>query len=267
MTIIDIHSHLADHYFDTSRDAVLARMNEKAVATITIGTDLATSRAATKLSSVRELVWASVGIHPDEITDTSETDLASLETLLSQPRVVAVGECGLDYFRADDQVAARALQQPLFEMQIELAAKHNLPLMLHVRPSRGTLDAYEETLDILARYAQQYPELRGNSHFFAGDVAIARKFFDIGFTISFTGVITFAHDYDAVIEYAPLDMIHAETDAPFVAPKPYRGTQCEPWMVEEVVSRISAIKKIDDEVVKRQLYTNAQRYIGLAYSR
>ena len=261
MQSIDIHSHLADDYFDESRDEVLAIMAEKQIGTISIGTDLVSSQRVVALAERSALVWACVGVHPENLHEGFAA--AEYGSLLAHPRTVAVGECGFDYFRADDAVAARRAQRSLFEAQIECALAHDLPLMLHIRPSRGTLDAYHDALDILSSYKKKYPSLRGNSHFFAGDTEVAKQFFDLDFTISFTGVITFAREYDAVIAYAPPERMHAETDAPFVAPVPHRGKQCVPWMVEEVVGRIAEIKGASIDECAHTLLGNTKRLFAL----
>ena len=130
--------------------------------------------------------------------------------------------------------------------------------MLHFRPSVKTMDAYMDGLDILNSYAKNHGEkLRGNTHFFAGDLDTAGKFLNIGFTLSFTGVITFADNYDEIIKYTPLDMLMSETDCPFVAPFPFRGKRCEPLYIKEIVKRISEIKSIEYEKVEKTLVDNA----------
>ncbi|MEX2014061.1 MAG: TatD family hydrolase, partial [Parcubacteria group bacterium] len=124
-------------------------------------------------------------------------------------------------------------------------------------------DAYEELLAILRPLKKEHGEkLRGNVHFFAGNVDIAQRFFEIGFTISFTGVITFTHDYDEVIKSAPLHMIMSETDSPYVTPVPYRGKRNEPAYTSEVVKRIAEIRVEDPELVRRTLVNNALSMIG-----
>ena len=137
--------------------------------------------------------------------------------------------------------------------QIELANKLNKPLMLHIR------NAYEDALAILKSHAK----VKGDVHFFAGDWNIAKQFLDFGFTLSFTGVITFTHDYDEVIKNAPLDMLLSETDAPYVAPVPYRGKRNEPAYVVEVVKAIARIRGEDEEKVRTQLVANAKHLFGI----
>ena len=140
--------------------------------------------------------------------------------------------------------------------QIEFGLKHNLPLMLHCR------DSYGDVLEILNSYKDD-SKLRGNVHFFAGTLEEAKAFWDLGFTISFTGVITFARNYDEVTRAAPIGMIMSETDAPFVAPAPYRGKRNEPSYVIEVVKKIAEIRNEDFESVRREMVENAIRVFNL----
>ena len=129
--------------------------------------------------------------------------------------------------------------------------------MIHAR------DAYNEILEILEQLKKKYKnKLRGNVHFFTGEIDVAKRFFEIGFTISFTGVITFVRDYDEVINSAPIDMIMSETDAPFVTPDPYRGKRNEPIFVNEVVKRIAVVKGEDEEKVRATLVNNALSMLG-----
>ena len=143
--------------------------------------------------------------------------------------------------------------------------------MIHARPSKNSMDAYEDALDILenatllqvstpsSTRGAQGSRLRANFHFFVGDLEIAKRILENGWTVSFDGPITFSNDYDEVIKMLPLESIMAETDAPFAAPAPYRGKFCEPWMVEEVVKKIAEVKSLDLEIVRAQLLENVKR--------
>ncbi|MBR9702711.1 TatD family hydrolase, partial [Candidatus Woesearchaeota archaeon] len=215
--------------FDEDRDEIITRMSDDDIWTIIVGTNPTTSQEAVELAQKNKHLFATVGIHP---TDTEEPfDKKLFSKLAEEPSVVGIGECGFDYFRTDRDESKKT-QQPLFEQHIELALEHDLPLMLHMRTSKGSMDAYEDALDILESYhARTGDKVRGNSHFFAGDTTIARRFLDIGFTISFDGPITFTTDYDDVVRYVPQDMLLAETDAPFAAPDPHRGKRNEPHYV------------------------------------
>ena len=178
------------------------------------------------------------------------------------PRVIAIGECGLDYYRAEEDT--KELQKKAFIEHIELANKLGKPLMLHIRPGLRSLgeagNAYEDALEILKTHAK----VKGDAHFFAGDWKTAKEFLDLGFTLSFTGVLTFTHDYDEVVKNAPLDMLLSETDAPYVTPAPHRGKRNEPAYVAEVVRAIASIRGENLEEVAKQLVANARRVFSLA---
>jgi TatD DNase family protein len=265
MKIIDTHSHYNLAQFDEDREEAIARMNEAEVGTICIGIDLETSKLAIEIAKDNENIWACVGQHPtewkQEFDETEFTDLAKGQN------VVAIGECGLDYFRPEDKTY-KAEQVVIFRRQIELAIEHKLPLMLHIRPEMGTMTAYEDALDILEEYkadvvaengeAQALQALRGTAHFFAGTTVIAQRFLDLGFYISFSGVITFVKDYEATVSYVPLDRILSETDAPFATPAPHRGKRNEPAYVTEIVKKIAEVKGISLEETQKQLLQNAQ---------
>ena len=160
-------------------------------------------------------------------------------------------------------------QKKIFRDQIEFALEHDLPLMLHCRPSEATMDSYLDVLEILegyeakARSSKKNRSPRGDVHFFVGNVEIAQRFLTLGFTLSFTGVITFTSDYDEVIRSIPLDMILSETDSPFVSPVPYRGVRNEPAYVVEVVKQIAHIRGEEYEKVREALVLNAKRMFDL----
>lgn len=263
---IDAHAHLHDTAFDAGRAEVLARMRESGVAVITVGTDFGESERAVALAEKEPDVWATVGIHPiDNRTDVWEEE--RFLSLAAHPRVVAIGECGLDYFRLEDfrregritnMDAEIDRQRELFERQIAVAKKIGKPLMLHGRPSRGTMDAYRDMLHML-----RAGDVIGNAHFFVGTIPIAERFLDLGFTFSFGGVLTFTREYDEVVRYLPLDRILAETDAPYVAPIPYRGKRNEPTFVTEVYAAIARIRGEDLDRVAGAIRENTYRIFAL----
>ncbi|MCX6703271.1 MAG: TatD family hydrolase [Candidatus Zambryskibacteria bacterium] len=260
---IDIHSHLYFKDFDFDREEVIARMKNADIATISIGTCLQTSRQSVGLAHIHSNIFACVGMHPGDVVDAVVPP--EIDELALDPKVVAIGECGFDYFRiGENGEEIKKSQKKVFEHQIELALKVEKPLMLHCRSSKGSQDAYHDTLEILeSYYKEQGGNLRGNAHFFAGDIGVLKRFLDIGFTVSFTGVITFTHDYDDAVRYAPLESLHAETDAPFVAPVPHRGGRNSPEYVPHVVSALARIKEEDEEIVKKTLISNARRLFAL----
>ncbi|MCK9345291.1 MAG: TatD family hydrolase [Candidatus Pacebacteria bacterium] len=264
----DIHGHLNDVQFDQDRDVVLERMKMRSVGGVVVGTDEKTSREVVEMAEKSpEQIYAAIGIHP--IDNRNEKFHESVFAELAQsPRVIAVGECGLDYSRpaeVSDVSLEKKRQRALFEEQIDFAIAHNLPLMLHIRDcDKARADAHRDVLAILTEKKKTAGEaLRGDVHFFAQTLEIAREYFALGFTISFTGVITFSREYDEVIREAPLESIMSETDCPYVAPVPYRGKRNEPIYVEEVVKKIAEIRGEDFETVRAQLVANVIRTFNL----
>ena len=267
----DIHSHLDVPDFDLDRDDEIRKMKEQKIGTIIIGVGFESGERAIALSLAHDNVFASVGQHPEDLNIDSVFD-DRLKSLANNKKVVAIGECGLDYFRlpnnpsnkvglspSDDYL--KGIQKTVFEYHVDLALEVEKPLILHIRSSKGSFDAYLDTLNILEHHAKiSGAKLRGNAHFFAGNIDILRRFLDIGFTVSFTGVITFTEDYDELVRYAPLDMIMSETDAPFVAPVPYRGKRNSPIYIEEIVKKIAEIRSQPFDKVKIALQANALRH-------
>lgn len=263
---IDTHCHLQFSSYDKDRFDVIERMKGAGVWAIVVGTDEADSaEAAEAISLWSEGIFATVGLHPSE-TATQVFDEKLYHALVHRERVVGVGECGLDYFRiASTDAEAKRKQKDAFEQQIDFAVEHDLPLMLHIRSSKGSHDAYDDALLMLRAHARAAGEkLRGTSHFFAGSLEVARQFLEMGFMLSFAGPITFARDYDEVIRSAPLDMILPETDSPFAAPAPYRGKRNEPIYVGKVVERIAAVRGGAAEDVAANLVRNAMKLFRIA---
>jgi TatD DNase family protein len=213
---------------------------------------LESSRRAVELASQHDGIYACIGFHPiDDKSDNSDVSL--LSDLVRNKKVVAIGECGLDFYhakKADDYER----QKNLFLQHINFAIVHDKPLMIHAR------SAYDELLEIIEPLKREHGEkLRGNVHFFSGDWRIAERLFAIGFTVSFTGVLTYSSEYDDVVKKAPLNMIMSETDAPFATPEPYRGKRNEPSYVSEVVSELRGENL---EGVRKALVNNALSMIG-----
>jgi TatD DNase family protein len=260
----DAHSHLNFKQFDADRDTLIARMREEGVWTITVGTDAETSQEAVALAEMHNVIFATVGIHPTDWE--SEFDENVFCKLAKNKSVVAIGECGLDYYRIkNDELRIKEKQKDIFAKQIELAHELGLPLMIHGRPSAGTMDAYQDILDILITNNKQLATNNpGNIHFFVGNTEIAAKFLNMGFTLSFDGPITFTREYDEAVRYVPLDMLLAETDAPFAAPEPYRGARNEPLYVKEVVRALARVRREDEDIVREQTVANALRVFRIA---
>ena len=251
----DIHSHLNFPDYEKDFEEVITRLRETRTHTIVVGTDYESSKKAVELADKYEEIYACIGVHPvDDPQKVWEEE--KFENLVRHPKVVAIGECGLDFFHAD-KAQDYERQKELFLAQVNFALKHDKPIMIHARNS------YQEIIHILEQLGNPTSKLRGNVHFFAGDWEIAQRFLNIGFTFSFTGVITFTRDYDEVIKKAPLNMIMSETDAPFVAPAPYRGKRNEPSYVQGVVKKIAEIRGEDFEIVRAQLVKNVYRMFNL----
>lgn len=276
MKYFDAHTHTNFVAYATDRDEVIKRSADAEVGINVVGTQYDTSKAAVELAQQHDGVWATIGLHPihtsksyhdaqelgegnKEFTSRGEVfDSSAYEALAAQGKVVAIGECGLDYYRVDS--STKDIQKQAFIEQIELANKLDVALMLHVRPSQGSQDAYLDALELLHAHAK----VKGDTHFFAGNWDTAKKFLDFGFTLSFTGVVTFTHDYDDVVRNTPLDMMLSETDAPYVTPAPHRGRRNEPSYIPLIVERIAHIRGGDPEVVAKKLLGNAERVFKLA---
>jgi TatD DNase family protein len=262
MKYFDAHSHLITDEFTGDLDAVLARMEEHKVGTITVGVDKATSAGAVAFAEKHKNIYATIGLHPTD-TATETFDDAAFTALVDHPKVVGVGECGLDYYRLSDvadPVLEKKRQRLEFEKQIVFAIDHLKPLMLHCRPSKGTMDAYEDALDMLEPVKGA---INGNVHFFVGDVHVARRFYTLNFTTSFTGVITFAREYDEVVRFAPVDMILTETDSPYAAPVPHRGKRNDPTNVRFVVAALAEITGLPEDKLAEQVVENAKRVFAI----
>lgn len=261
----DTHCHIQLSDYDKDRFGVIEQMKAEGVAGLVVGTNAADSAEALSTTTLwGEGLWAVVGAHPIDAAG-EEVPTAHFRALLQNDKVVGVGESGLDYYRLDIRdTETKRTQRDMFDIFVALAIEHNLPLMLHCRPTKGTMDAYKDVLDILRFHMREKgSKLRGSAHFFVGDVEIAQQFLDLGFKLSFSGVITFARDYDAVVKYAPIDSILSETDAPFVTPVPYRGQRNNPIFVKEVVKKIAEIRGEDFEGVRTQLVENARRLFDI----
>jgi len=267
---IDTHGHVNFPEYDADREEVIRRAQEAGVGMITVGTDIESSRRAIELAETHENMWAVVGIHPTEIKpeqinlDQDEKDFQELRKMALHPKVVALGECGLDYFHCEP--ADIPAQADAFEKHIAIANEAKKPLMLHVRNGKkkgesalSDGDAYKDALNILKKSAR----VPFNFHFFAGSAEDIKEIFKLGGTVSFTGVLTFTHDYDELIKQAPLGSIMSETDCPYVAPVPHRGKRNEPVHVIEVVKAIARIRGEDEEKTRAALMGTARRSFSL----
>src|SRR3989344_180729 len=261
---VDAHCHIQFDQYAHDDTELIERMRDDGVAGVVVGVDYDSSKKAVALAEKYEHLYASVGLHPNRVVDES-FDLGAYRTLAESPKVVAIGECGLDHYRlptketAYSAEATKAKQKEVFREHIALADELNKPLIIHCRPSNGTQDAYHDLVGILKEEKKKHPQLRGDIHFFVGSIEQANEFIELGFTISFTAVITFARNYDDVIKAVPLVSILSETDAPYVAPVSRRGKRNDPLAVVDVVSKIAEIRGEPLEAVRVAILANATR--------
>jgi TatD DNase family protein len=231
--------------YEADLPEVLARMDEAQVSAIVVGTTAETSKKAVELATKHDNIWAIVGLHPihaggyDGKPEIFDYDF--YKSLAKNDKVVGIGECGFDFFHCDFDTAT--VQEKAFLGQIGLANELKKPLMLHLRnhssfDPNSSHDAYARALDILGKESK----VVGDTHFFAGTKDHAKRFLDLGFYISFTGVITFVPAYDELVRFVPNDRILSETDAPYVAPAPNRGKRNEPTWVVEVAHKMAELK-------------------------
>jgi len=232
--LFDTHAHLHFPEFAGDFDAVLERARAAGVQRIlTIGTDVATPRAAAAMAARLPDVWAAVGIHPHEAAAADETALAEIERLAGGPRVVAIGETGLDYFR---DRAPRDAQRRAFESQLELARRTRKPVLVHCR------DAHEDTLRLIGDVDVR--DAGGIMHCFSGDVAVARRCLDQGLLVSLAGPVTYPKPgaLPDVARFVPGDRLVVETDCPFLPPQPYRGKRNEPAYLAITAARVAELR-------------------------
>ncbi|HYF13054.1 MAG TPA: TatD family hydrolase [Candidatus Paceibacterota bacterium] len=253
MKFFDAHCHLQFPQYDQDRDGVLTRMKDGRVGGVVIGTDLETSKRGVELARTQDFLWASVGLHPNDNIDEI-FDEQAFEQLAQDPKVVAIGECGLDYFRSGGTLEEKTAQQKRFEKQIALAHKVKKTLIIHCR------NAHDDVLSILKNSQIEIPVV---IHFFTGSAELAQKYLDLGCHLSFPGPITYTDMYDESIRIAPPNKILAETDAPFAAPVPFRGKRNEPAFVEYVVNKIAQVKNLQVREISAQIILNSQRVFNI----
>ena len=270
---IDIHGHINFAAYDADREAVIARAKDAGVAMVAVGSQYETSKSAVELANKHDNIFAAIGVHPahssashydenefgPEMRDFTlkgeDIDVAKYIELAKDPKVVAIGESGLDFYHCEAD--SENMQVAAFEKMIDVANAVNKPLMLHIRNGVDK-SAYKQAYEILKDQAK----VVGNLHFFAGSIEEAKPFLEIGYSFSFTGVLTFTHNYDDVVRYIPDDRIMSETDCPYVSPVPFRGKRNEPVYVIEVVKAIARIKSQPEEVVAEKSMENAQKFFA-----
>lgn len=270
MKYLDAHTHAHFAAYDADRADVLARASQASVAMVNVGTGLLTSTAAIRLAEEKEGLWATVGLHPihasESHDDGSEGTGSGAEefiyekylVLAKHEKVVAIGECGLDYFRIkENDLEIKNKQKEIFLAQIKLAKEVGKPLMIHCR------SAFPDLISLLKTNHSLLNTIPGITHFFAGTPEEAKELLNLGFYFTFGGVITFVRDYDQVINLVPLNRIMSETDAPYVTPAPYRGKRNEPVYVVEVTKKLAELKKVSVETMVEQIWQNAEKIFGI----
>jgi len=277
--LIDTHCHLDFPEFADDLDAVIKRAVAAGVdKMITIGTSMDSSRAGIELANRYPSVYATVGLHPTSIGENTPEFIEELKQLAQHPKVVAIGECGLDFYRLPDDDkpdivetafgsitqsgietelridSLKAAQAAAFEQQLELAAQLEKPVVIHQR------DSWNETLDILKQYS-----VKAVLHCFTGGVAELSEVLAMGHHVSFTGIATFknAADVRAATRVAPADRVMVETDAPYLAPVPHRGKRCEPAYVGLTAEAIAKERGVSFESFAQTTTANAKRFFRL----
>lgn len=252
--LVDTHCHLDWNKFDADREQVIQRAIDAGVTRmITIGTDVESSRRAIELAEKFGAVYAAVGVHPNDCGDFDESGLDQIRSLARHAKVVAIGEIGLDYYW---KKTAKDVQARAFEMQLDLAAEIHKPVIIHNR------DATADVMRILTEHA---PRNTGVLHSFFGSLETAQQAIGLGYSIGFTGPITFkkADREREVARLIPIESMLIETDAPFLAPEPHRGQRNEPAYVKHVAEIIAQVRNISFDEVARQTTLNAEKLFGL----
>jgi TatD DNase family protein len=259
--LVDTHCHIDGDRFDDDRALVLARARDAGVrAMVNVGCDLASSHRSLALAHTHADIWATVGVHPHEARDAPAGFDDELVRLCSDPRCVAVGECGLDYHYDH---SPRAVQRDVFARQIAVARRAKKPLVLHIRNAASDGPAFAEAIDILRQ--EKASDVGGVFHCFTGTVDEAKAALDIGFLLSFPGVVTFKNNgaLGDVARMCPADRFVVETDAPYMAPVPHRGKRNEPAFVAHTAAFVAQVRGQGVDEVVQATGANAQRLFGL----
>lgn len=276
--LFDAHTHLQFAAYDQDREEVIKRTLDGGVWAVNVGTQLDTSRAAIELAEKYAGLYAAVGLHPihthESFHDAEELGGAEAKgfksrdeelgeeyfRLASHPKVVAIGECGLDYFHLPEgrEEEAKAKQRSEFLKQVRLSAELKKPLMIHCRQAFGDLIAVlEENRRLLD------PARAGVIHFFTGSKEEAQKLINLGFYFSFGGVLTITNDYDEAVLSVPPERVLLETDAPYVAPRSHRGRRNEPLYVREVAERLAEIRSVSYAEIAESTVENTFRIFNI----
>ena len=250
--IFDTHAHYDDEKFNGDRAEVLSFVKANGVSRIIdCGCDLKSSLAAVNLSEENDFIYAAVGVHAHEADEAAEKDFAEIEKLYAHKKVVAVGEIGLDYHY---DFSPRERQLEVFERQLILANKLDLPVIIHDR------EAHEDTLRLLKKHRP-----KGVVHCFSGSVESAKEVLSLGMYIGLGGAVTFknAKKPVEVAKFVPDDYLLLETDCPYMAPVPYRGKRCDSSMIASTAELIASVRNTDTQTLIDRCHENADRLFGL----
>ena len=252
--LFDTHAHYDDDWFDEDRDALLSSMPERGVGLIVNpGITVETSRQAIAMAEKYPHMYAAVGIHPENCHDFVPAHIDELRELARHPKVVAIGEIGLDYYW--DTNPPREFQQEVLRAQMALAQELQLPVIIHDR------DAHADTLAIV----REFPAVTGVFHCYSGSVEDARTLVKMGWMLSFNGAATFKNARKApeVIAEVPLERLMIETDAPYLAPVPHRGKRNDSSLVHPVAEKLAQIKGLTAEEVEKATWDNGTRFFNI----
>lgn len=253
--IFDSHAHYDDESFDKDRYELIEKLHneENIVGIMNCGASLEGMRDSVKLACKYDFIYAAVGIHPEEADEFNEDVIDEIREFSKSSKVKAIGEIGLDYYWEENP--PREKQKEIFIRQMELARELKLPVIIHSR------DAQEDTLDIL----KMFPEVKGVVHCFSGSVETARECVEIGYYIGITGVITFknAKKVKEVVKAIPIDRLLVETDCPYMAPVPHRGTRNQSSYIKHIIDEISEIKGISQEEIEEITINNTKELFNI----
>ena len=255
MPIFDTHAHYYDDAFDPDRDALLSSLPQRGVTKVVCpGCDLPSSKACIDLARRYDHIYAAVGFHPENLQGVTLDHVDAVRELAQSPKVVAVGEIGLDYYWVKSP-EGRAFSREMFAAQLELAQELDLPAIVHDR------DAHKDCLDAV----RAHPNARGVFHCYAGSLEDAKVLVDKGWMLSFTGNVTFKNARRApeILRWLPLESLMLETDAPYMAPEPHRGKRCDSTYIPLSAALIAELKGISAEEVLDVTYRNGLRFFGL----
>lgn len=252
--LFDTHAHYDAEQFDRDREAVLAALPSRDVSlVVNPGCDIPSSRMAVKLAHDWPFLYAAVGYHPENCGSFAPAELDILRDLAMDPRVVAIGEIGLDYYWEENP--PREFQQRVFREQLDLARELDMPVIVHDREAHG------DCLSIV----KEFPQVRGVFHCFSGSAEMARELVGLGWMVSFTGVLTYKNARKAVesARAVPLERIMIETDSPYMAPVPHRGERNDSGLVRHVCEKLAEIKGVSFEECARVTMENGMRFYGI----